>query len=207
MKSLRPGADARPVWPPPKRSSIWLATTRPAGCRGYDSIESNTATSVNPRFQDSSVFQKPEAHGRYQAERAQRRAGSQPARRARQRKPFCSVGVADGGRQDACPTLRFIESLLSLMRMHWDLEPAPNPSREGSSTGWLVHILGGVRSGFVAHTFMARDRAVRAGPGDRTSAYCDCLQPVGLVISVATPPDISPQTIAASGKISDRTPA
>src|SRR5205823_8198707 len=126
MKSLRPGADARPVWPPPKRSSIWLATTRPAGCRRYDSIESNTATSVNPRFQDSSVFQKPEAHGRYQAERAQRRAGSQPARRARQRKPFCSVGVADGGRQDACPTLRFMESRHSLLRMHWDHEPRLN---------------------------------------------------------------------------------
>src|SRR5439155_18388108 len=36
---------------------------------------------------------------------------------------FRSVGVADGGRRDACPTLRFMESLLSLLRMLWDHEP------------------------------------------------------------------------------------
>ena len=43
-------------------------------------------------------------------ERAQRRAGVPPARRARQRERFRSVGAAGGGRRDACPTLRFMES-------------------------------------------------------------------------------------------------
>src|SRR5439155_21135194 len=41
---------------------------------------------------------------------------------------FSSVGVADGGRRDACPTLRFIESLLSLLRMHWEHEPWKAPA-------------------------------------------------------------------------------
>ena len=60
------------------------------------------------------------------------RAGVPPAQRARQRERFRSVGVADGGRQDACPTFQFMESLLSLSRMHWDHEPTPNPSQEGN---------------------------------------------------------------------------
>ena len=78
-----------------------------------------------------------------QAERAQRRAGVHPpqycyggrvppAQRARPRERFRSVGVADVGRQDACPTLRFLESLLSFLHMNWDHEPTPNPSREGN---------------------------------------------------------------------------
>ena len=54
--------------------------------------------------------------------RAQRRAGVPPARRARQRQRFSSVGVADGGRRDACPTFRFMESLCSLWRVHGDHE-------------------------------------------------------------------------------------
>src|SRR6266516_4839577 len=61
-----------------------------------------------------------------------RRAGFQPARRARERERFRSVGVADGGRQDACPTLRFMESLLSLLRMHWDHEPRGGGRRRAS---------------------------------------------------------------------------
>src|SRR5438094_4232201 len=68
----------------------------------------------------------------------QRRAGFQPARRARQRERFRSVGVADGGRQDACPPLLFKEGLHSLLRMHWDHEPTLNPSQEGSSAVWPV---------------------------------------------------------------------
>ena len=36
------------------------------------------------------------------------------------------------GRQDAGSTLRFMESPLSLVRMHWDHEPTPNPSQEGN---------------------------------------------------------------------------
>src|SRR5207237_7964439 len=61
-------------------------------------------------------------HWDLEPERAQRRAGFQPARRARQRERFRSVGVADGGRQDACPTLRFMESLHLPSHTHWDHE-------------------------------------------------------------------------------------
>ena len=71
-------------------------------------------------------------HRDQEPERAQRRAGVPPARRARQRERFPSVGVADGGRRDACPTLRFMGSLLSVLRMHRDYEPTPNPSQEGN---------------------------------------------------------------------------
>src|SRR5213594_470457 len=71
-------------------------------------------------------------HWDHEPERGQRRASVPPAQRARQRERFHSVGVADGGRRDACPTLRFMESLLSLLRMHWDHEPTPNPSQEGN---------------------------------------------------------------------------
>ena len=35
----------------------------------------------------------------------------------------CVVGFADGGRRDARPTLRFMESPHSFVRMHWDHEP------------------------------------------------------------------------------------
>src|SRR5207249_9543393 len=31
-----------------------------------------------------------------------------------------------------------MESLLSLLRMHWDHEPTPNPSQEGNRSGWPV---------------------------------------------------------------------
>src|SRR5439155_4360129 len=48
-------------------------------------------------------------HWDHEPERAQCRAGVSPAQRARQRERFRSVGVADGGRRDACPTLRFME--------------------------------------------------------------------------------------------------
>src|SRR5439155_8479955 len=51
---------------------------------------------------------------------------------------------------------RFMESPLSSVRMHWDLEPTPNPSQEGSRTAWPVPLLGGVRGGFVARRFMER---------------------------------------------------
>src|SRR5205814_2873108 len=49
------------------------------------------------------------AHWNQEPARVQRRAGVPPAQRARQREPFRSVSVADGGRRDACPTLRFME--------------------------------------------------------------------------------------------------
>ena len=64
-------------------------------------------------------------HWDHEPGRAQRRAGVPPARRARQRERFRSVGVADGGRRDACPTLRFMGSLLGLMITNWDHEPRP----------------------------------------------------------------------------------
>src|SRR6058998_1551780 len=73
-------------------------------------------------------------HWDHEPQRAQRRAGVPPARRARQRERFRSVGVADGGRRDACPTFRFMESLLSLLRMHRDHEPTPSPS-QGANRG------------------------------------------------------------------------
>jgi len=38
--------------------------------------------------------------------------------------------------------------------MHWDHEPTPNPSQEGSSTASPVPLLGGVRGGFVADRFI-----------------------------------------------------
>src|SRR5437870_13168355 len=76
--------------------------------------------------------------------RAHRRAGFHPpqycyggrvqdARRARQREWFRSVGVADGGRRDACPTLRFMESLHSLWRVRWDDEPRKAPASRAHS--------------------------------------------------------------------------
>src|SRR5881409_611883 len=49
----------------------------------------------------------------YEPGRAQRRAGVPPAQRARQRERFRSVGVADGGRRDACPTFRCMERPIS----------------------------------------------------------------------------------------------
>ena len=52
-------------------------------------------------------------HWDHEPERAQRRAGVPPAQRERQRERFRSVGVADGGRRDACPTLRFMEKARS----------------------------------------------------------------------------------------------
>src|SRR5207249_8042703 len=57
----------------------------------------------------------------------------------------------------ACPTVsRFMGSPLSSVRMHWDLEPTPNPSQEGSRTAWPVPLLGRVRGGFVARRFIER---------------------------------------------------
>jgi len=45
---------------------------------------------------------------------------------------------------------RFMESPLSFFRMHWDHEPTPDPSKEGSRTAWPGPLPGGVRGGFVA---------------------------------------------------------
>ena len=45
-----------------------------------------------------------------------------------------------------------MESLLSLLCMHWDHEPTPSPSKEGSRTAWPVPLLGGVRGGLIADT-------------------------------------------------------
>ena len=39
---------------------------------------------------------------------------------------------------------------------HCSPEPTPSPSQEGSNTGWPVPLLGGVRGGLVAGTFMER---------------------------------------------------
>src|SRR5712671_2411045 len=49
---------------------------------------------------------------------------------------------------------RFMESLLSLLRMHCDHEPTPSPSQEGSESP--VPLLGGVRGGLVGARFMER---------------------------------------------------
>src|SRR5216117_900789 len=89
------------------------------------------------------------------------------------------VGVADGGRQDAFPTLWFMESLLSLLRMHWDHEPTPNPSqegngqdadgcllpsREGSGVGrFMERILRTLRAHGAHGTDMGPTRAVKVG--------------------------------------------
>src|SRR5881398_2010818 len=52
-------------------------------------------------------------------------AGVSPATDCGTRRP--------NGRRDARPTTRrFMESLLSLLRMHCDHEPTPNPSQEGN---------------------------------------------------------------------------
>src|SRR6185369_1483631 len=37
-----------------------------------------------------------------------------------------------------------------LFEMHWDHEPTPSPSKEGSRTAWPGPLPGGVRGGFVA---------------------------------------------------------
>src|ERR1051325_2148156 len=45
----------------------------------------------------------------------------------------------------------------SLLRMHWDHEPTPSPSQEGSDSGWPVPLPGGVRGGLIL-------RQVHEGP-------------------------------------------
>ena len=60
---------------------------------------------------------------------AQPRAGIPPATRACQRGRFGSVGISDGGRRDACPTLRFMErpdrSLCKSQAEPISVSPAP----------------------------------------------------------------------------------
>src|SRR5712671_8215373 len=50
------------------------------------------------------------------------------------------------------PNGRFMESRHSFFRMHWDHEPTPSPSQEGSDSP--VPLLGGVRGGLVGARFM-----------------------------------------------------
>src|SRR5437773_9277561 len=45
---------------------------------------------------------------------------------------------------------------------HCAPEPTPSPSQEGSTTGWPVPLLGGVRGGLVAGRFMGRRDSVNA---------------------------------------------
>ncbi len=45
-----------------------------------------------------------------------------------------AIGYADGGRRDARPTLRFMESPLSRSRMRWDREPFRIPLTRPSDT-------------------------------------------------------------------------
>src|SRR5712671_5465576 len=52
------------------------------------------------------------------------------------------------------PNGRFMESRHSFFRMHWDHEPTPSPSQEGSESP--VPLLGGVRGGLVGARFMER---------------------------------------------------
>ena len=52
-------------------------------------------------------------------------------------------------------------SLPSLVRMHRDHEPTPNPSQEGSSTTRPVPLLGGVRGGLVADKFIGSRQGIR----------------------------------------------
>src|ERR1051326_7405387 len=40
------------------------------------------------------------------------------------------------------------------LRMHWDHEPTPSPSKEGSDCGWPVPLPGGVRGGLICARFM-----------------------------------------------------
>jgi len=56
-------------------------------------------------------------HWDHELERAQRA-------RKRERKRKLAVGFADGGRRDARPTLRFMESPHDFDAVHWDHEPA-----------------------------------------------------------------------------------
>src|SRR5204862_8017560 len=60
-----------------------------------------------------------------------------------------------------------MESPLSSVRMHWDLELTPSPSQEGSRTAWPVPLLGGVRGGFVA------DGSRKAPPHGTTTAHSE----------------------------------
>ncbi len=48
----------------------------------------------------------------------------------------------------------FIECLHDFDAVHWDHEPTPSPSKEGSRPARPVPLLGGVRGGFVAERFM-----------------------------------------------------
>src|SRR5262245_64243879 len=42
------------------------------------------------------------------------------------------------------------------LNTHWENEPTPSPSQEGSGTGWPVPLLGGVRGGLVSARFLER---------------------------------------------------
>src|SRR5205814_6719015 len=61
------------------------------------------------------------------------------------------------------------ESRPSLVRMHWDYEPTPNPSQEGSSTAFSVPLLGGVGGGFVADRLMGWANDPLPSRGERGS--------------------------------------
>src|SRR5712671_5983424 len=52
------------------------------------------------------------------------------------------------------PNGRFMESRHSFFRMHWDHEPTPSPSQEGSESP--VPLLGGVRGGLVGARFIGK---------------------------------------------------
>src|SRR5438445_4241468 len=64
-------------------------------------------------------------------------------------------------RQDSGSPLGILGVHFRHFSMHWDPEPIPNPSQEGSSTELPVPLLGGVWGEFVAVGFMKR--AQRSG--------------------------------------------
>src|SRR2546427_11636094 len=75
-----------------------------------------------------------------------------------------------------------------------------NRYQEGSSAGWPVPLLGGVRGGFLADSFAEVDRAVLTGLVNRTSAHSVFLQPVR---PAASPPGNVRRTSRAIGREPD----
>src|SRR5437867_3130339 len=63
------------------------------------------------------------------------------------------------------------EKFPRMLCAHCGPEPTPSPSQEGSSTGWPVPLLGGVRVGWVAGRFMGREKTRRRKGSFRFVVY------------------------------------
>ena len=68
--------------------------------------------------------------------------------------------------------VRFMESRDVIAAVHWNHEPTPSPSKEGSRAVWPVPLLGGVRGGFSAgiDRFMGRESMSDASPRRRDAS-------------------------------------